>query len=82
MKNLITNQSFYKSKLFPLFHEPNFLKEHIYVKVGLSPSKKLLIICFNDSPSKMIKNGFYFILKGLFVLKTFWESRKNGLIKA
>ena len=40
-------------------------------KVGLSPSKKFFIICFNDSPSKMIKNAFYFILKVLFFLKIF-----------
>ena len=30
---------------------------------------KKIFICFNDSPSKMIKNVFYFILKALFVLK-------------
>ena len=29
------------------------------------------IICFNDSPSKMIENAFYFILKVLFVFKIF-----------
>ena len=28
-------------------------------------------ICFNGSPSKMMKNTFYFILKALFVLKIF-----------
>ena len=33
--------------------------------------KKLFIICFNDSPSKMMKNAFYLILKALFVLKIF-----------
>ena len=33
--------------------------------------KKVVIICLNDSPSKMIKNDFYFILKALFVLKIF-----------
>ena len=33
--------------------------------------KKNLFICFNDSPSKMMKNAFYFILKALFVLKIF-----------
>ena len=33
------------------------------------PKKK--IICFNDSPSKIRKNAFYFILKALFVLKMF-----------
>ena len=30
--------------------------------------KKTLFICFNDSPSKMMKNAFYFILKALFIL--------------
>ena len=33
------------------------------------PKKK--IICFDDSPSKMLKNVFYFILKVLFVLRIF-----------
>ena len=28
-------------------------------------------IYFNDSPSKIMKNAFYFILKALFVLKIF-----------
>ena len=40
-------------------------------KVGLSPSKKICVICFIESPLKMIKNAFYFILKVLFVLKMF-----------
>ena len=29
------------------------------------------ILCFNDSPSEMMKNAFYFILKAFFILKTF-----------
>ena len=33
--------------------------------------QKFFFICFNDSPSKMMKNAFYFILKALFVLKIF-----------
>ena len=33
--------------------------------------KKFFIICFSDSPSKMMKNAFYFILKALFILKVF-----------
>ena len=45
--------------------------EKNYFKVGLSPSKKIFFICFNDSPWKMMKNAFYFILKALFVLKVF-----------
>ena len=31
--------------------------------VGLSPSKKISFIYFNQTPLKMIKNAFYFILK-------------------
>ena len=41
------------------------------LKVGLSPSKKNCVICFTESPLKMMKNAFYFILKALFVLKIF-----------
>ena len=33
--------------------------------------KKICFICFNESPLKMMKNAFYFILKVLFVLKIF-----------
>ena len=40
-----------------------------WVKVGPSPSKKVFFICFNDGPSKMMKNAFYFISKALFALK-------------
>ena len=38
---------------------------------------------FNESPLKMMENGFYFILKALFVLKIFkfWLCRRNGLIR-
>ena len=39
-----------------------------FFKVGLSLFK-LKIICFNDSPLKMMKNTFYFISKAIFVLK-------------
>ena len=41
------------------------------IKVGLSPSKKLCVICLIESHSKMMKNAFYFILKALFVPKIF-----------
>ena len=43
----------------------------LLLKVGLSPYKKKIFIWLNDSPSKMMKNVFYFILKALFVLKIF-----------
>ena len=32
---------------------------------------KIIIIYFNESPLKMMKNAFYFILKALFVHKIF-----------
>ena len=41
------------------------------INVELSPSKKIFFIPFNDSPSKMMKNAFEFILKALFGLKIF-----------
>ena len=53
-------------------------------KVGFSPSKKIFIICFNDSPSKMMENAFYFILKAPRYLNfclDFLGWRKNGLIR-
>ena len=41
-------------------------------KAGLLPSKnKFFFICFNESPLKMMKNAFYFILKAPFVFKIF-----------
>ena len=40
-------------------------------KLGLSPSKKVVFLCFNESPLKMMKNVFYFMLKTLFVLEIF-----------
>ena len=41
------------------------------LKDGLSSSEKILLICFNESSLKMMKNAFYFILKALFILKIF-----------
>ena len=32
-------------------------------------SIKVVFICFNESPLKLIKNAFYFMLKAVFVLK-------------
>ena len=50
-----------------------------FFKVGLSFQKKFFIF-FNASPSKMMKNAFYFILKFLFdfFVLTFWACRKNN----
>ena len=41
------------------------------LKVGLSPSKKICIIWLIESPLKMMKNAFHFILKALSILKIF-----------
>ena len=47
------------------------LKERCKFKVGLSPSK--------ESPIKMTKNAFYFILKTFFIPKIFkFLSRLSG----
>ena len=44
---------------------------NIYLKSGLSPSKRNFFLCFNDSLSKVMKIAFYFVLKVFFVLKIF-----------
>ena len=46
----------------------NSWKDSVF-KVGLSPSKKNFVICLIESPLKMMKNDFYFVLKAFFVLK-------------
>ena len=46
-----------------------FLYFLIPLKVGLSPSKNNCVICFIESPLKIMKNAFYFILKALFIFK-------------
>ena len=47
------------------------LCENFYLKVGLSPSKKICFVYFNESPLKVMKNAFCLILKALFILKIF-----------
>ena len=41
------------------------------LKVGLSPSKNICVICLIESPLKMMKNSFHLILRALLVLKIF-----------
>ena len=48
-----------------------FLQFFYIFKVGLSPSKKICVICLIESPLKMMRNAFYFMLKALFVIKIF-----------
>ena len=38
-------------------------------KFRLSPSKKIVFICFNESPLKLMKNVFHLLLKALFVIE-------------
>ena len=45
--------------------------EHKMLKSEFHLPKKFFIICFNDSPSKVMKSSFHFILKGLFVHNIF-----------
>ena len=42
-----------------------------YLKSDFHLPQKFCFIYFHDSPSKMIKNAFYFILKALFVFNIF-----------
>ena len=44
-----------------------------HIKVGLSPSKKVAFICFNESPLKMMKNASHCMLKALFVLEKYLQ---------
>ena len=48
-----------------LYHDSLILKSDAHLP------KKFLFIYFNESPLKMMKNAFYFILEALFVLKIF-----------
>ena len=73
MKSLFYSAKSDAPKIFfcgNLFQETTFINLK-HFKVGLSPSKKACVICLIESPLKMMKNIFYFILKVLFVLKIF-----------
>ena len=41
------------------------------LKVGSSTSKKICFVCFNESPLKMMKNTFHFVIRALYILKIF-----------
>ena len=57
-----------------------FLGQFIVLKVALSPYKKICVICLIESPLKMMRNAFYFILK-TFRSQDIWPCRKNPLIR-
>ena len=58
---------------------PGFVQKkspEVFCKKRISENQTLIFqkkffISFNDSPSKMMKNAFYFIVKALFVLEMF-----------
>ena len=52
------------------------------LKSGSHLPKKFLFLSFNESPLKMMKNAFYFILKALFPIKIFkFLSRHFGHVE-
>ena len=59
----------------------DFFKAEIGIKVGLSPSKKISFICFNESLFEIMKNAFmssqilFFVLKGYLCYKTIFCSK-------
>ena len=59
------------SKYLDHILKPAMQENWSYIKVGLSPFKKIFAICLIESPLEMIKNAFYFILKALFHIKIF-----------
>ena len=65
-------------KIFLVIAYNNVVKgksQLLQVKGGLSKKKinfkKIIFIYFNESPLKMMKNAFYFMIKVLFVLDIF-----------
>ena len=47
------------------------ITKKVMTKNTIYTMQKLLVICFIESPLKMMKNTFYYILKAPFVLKVF-----------
>ena len=45
--------------------------DHKILQMDSHLSKKECFICFNESPLKMMKNAFYFILKALSIVQIF-----------
>ena len=65
---------------FLTFYSPVYLTLGL-LKVGLSHSKKIYFLCFNESPLKMINLNALLVLKIFKVLiKTLWTT-KNDLFK-
>ena len=58
-----------QTSMIELFCENSY--RLLNVKVGFSPSKKVVFIHFNEIPLKMMKKTLYLILKALFVREIF-----------
>ena len=67
-----------------------YLFELIFLLKLYSNLPPKIVICFIENPLKMMKNTFCFVLKALFILKTYkflsWlfvhvEKMKNGLMR-
>ena len=53
-----------------------------FFKIGISPSKKVAFIYFNESPLKMMKKKAYFKLKAFSILEIFkFLSRLFGYVE-
>ena len=68
---ILLHNTLIKKELKACVQSFSFFHQMIALKVGLPPFKKICVICFIESPLKMMTNTFYFILKTLFVLKIF-----------
>ena len=70
---IIGNSLSIKSFIVYLFiHDKIHNKSYLIVfKVGLSPSKEVDFICFNESSINMVKKAFNFMLKAVFLFETF-----------
>ena len=54
-----------------IMNQMNHLQKHKWSAKLDSYFPKKIVLCFNESPLEMMKNAFYFILKGLFFIKIF-----------
>ena len=65
----LNQQSVMLDSLFLLYFQVEVYKN--ILKSDSHLPKKIFFICFNNSPSRMMKKAFYLLLKALFVLKIF-----------
>ena len=52
-------------------------KKPLVLKLDSHLLKKIIFICFNESPLIMMKNPFF----SSYIVLTFWSCRRNGLIR-